>query len=359
MDQDRLVQLYLADQCHKDLEPSELAVIARHLLQKEEKDAEERRLANLKKGIHRADRETFPARGRSLDRVGAVFGRSGKTIGKILEMAEAGFGEIMDQAGIKRIDRAYRKFKRQKRAAQAAEESQGLELEQVTCADCRDVLPRFGDDTFHAALFDPPFGVGFNYDGQPDVADNPKDYWEWFRPIYHEVVRVVKPGGLIAFWQSDTYRDYFGRWFGEWHPYYGCKVNAIIRPELPYSPAVDLIVMKWKPGAPPLVPVQQDRSYNWCASTIQFCDELHGLHPCPRPLDLCETLVRNFTIDNGLILDCFTGSGQIPLAIKRVGGGRQCAAIEKNRRYADLAEKRLRRFDETGAVTQGTIVSAS
>jgi hypothetical protein len=285
--------------------------------------------------------------GKTRDKVGAILRMSGKTWEKLKAVEESKYDDLkaqLEKGG--KIDPIYRRFKRMQRADQAAEESQNFPLEQVLCADCRDVLPLYADNTFHSALFDPPFGIGFDYYGQPDVADSPEDYWNWFSPIYEQIVRVVKPGGLIAFWQSDRYRDYFGRWFGEWHPYYSCKLNAMIRGDFPYSPAVDIIVMQWTPGASPLVPVRQDRSYNWFPSTIQFGDELRGLHPCPRPLDLCETLVRNFTIDNALILDCFTGSGQIPLGVMRVGGGRRCVAIEQNRRFAQVAENRLRTHDE-------------
>jgi DNA modification methylase len=100
--------------------------------------------------------------------------------------------------------------------------------------------------------------------------------------------------------------------------------------------------MQWKPGAKPLLPTRQERSHNWFVSAIQYGDEVHGLHPCPRPLDLCENLIKNFTVENGLILDCFAGVGTIPLAVKRVGGGRRCVAIEINPRYCEVAERRLR-----------------
>jgi site-specific DNA-methyltransferase (adenine-specific)/modification methylase len=59
-------------------------------------------------------------------------------------------------------------------------------------------------------------------------------------------------------------------------------------------------------------------------------------------LDLCENLVKNFTVENGLILDCFAGVGTIPLAVKRVGGGRRRVAVEINPRYCEVAERRLR-----------------
>jgi site-specific DNA-methyltransferase (adenine-specific) len=70
-------------------------------------------------------------------------------------------------------------------------------------------------------------------------------------------------------------------------------------------------------------------------------DALAACHPCPRPLDLCECLVRNFTPENGLILDCFAGAGTIPLAVQRIGGGRRSVAIEKNPTYCRLIEERL------------------
>jgi adenine-specific DNA methylase len=46
--------------------------------------------------------------------------------------------------------------------------------------------------------------------------------------------------------------------------------------------------------------------------------------------------------EQGPPLDCFAGSGQIPLAVKRVGGGRRCVAVEINPRYCEVAERRLR-----------------
>src|SRR5215468_6633138 len=126
----------------------------------------------------------------------------------------------MDAVGLGRIHRAYRKFRRAQVAVQAAQEKgPPLDLTHVTCADCRDILPTFPDDTFHAVPTDPPFGIGFDYDGTEEPCDNPEDYWAWFGPIYQEIVRVTKPGGFICLWQAVQYSDYFGRWFGKWAPF--------------------------------------------------------------------------------------------------------------------------------------------
>jgi DNA modification methylase len=83
----------------------------------------------------------------------------------------------------------------------------------------------------------------------------------------------------------------------------------------------------------------QDWSYDYWISDLTFSDGL--IHPCPRPMDLCEVIVRNWTVETGIILDAFTGSGQIPLAVVTVGGGRKFVAIEVVPEYATEAERRL------------------
>ena len=49
MDQEQMVQIWLADQfCRENPKPSEIAAIAHSLLKKEQGEAEQRRRANLK-----------------------------------------------------------------------------------------------------------------------------------------------------------------------------------------------------------------------------------------------------------------------------------------------------------------------
>ena len=95
--------------------------------------------------------------------------------------------------------------------------------------------------------------------------------------------------------------------------------------------------------AKPLLPTKQER----CVQLVRVRHPVRRrrawparLSPAPGPG--CENIVKNFTVENSLILDCFAGGGQIPLAVKRVGGGRRCVAVEINRRYCEAAERRLR-----------------
>lgn len=67
--------------------------------------------------------------------------------------------------------------------------------------DSAEVLPNLPSDSVDLALFSPPFSSTYTY--SPSIRDlgNVKDdaqFWEQFRFITRELLRVVKPGRLVA-----------------------------------------------------------------------------------------------------------------------------------------------------------------
>ena len=115
MDEKTMVRLFLEEQKQKGFRPSEIAALAQMLWKDEREKAEARRRANLKEGRAVPEGESCPARGRCLDLVGQQFGVCGKTLGKIMDMAEGGFSEPMDNAGLGHIDGVYRQFQREQK----------------------------------------------------------------------------------------------------------------------------------------------------------------------------------------------------------------------------------------------------
>jgi N6-adenosine-specific RNA methylase IME4 len=116
MDEEMRVRLFIEEQKQKDLRPSEIAALAQSLLKDEQVAADARRRANLKKGTAPPEGEMFPVRGRSLDRIAEQFQVSGRTLRKIIDMAEGGFSQQMDAVGLGRINGAYRRYKIQEEA---------------------------------------------------------------------------------------------------------------------------------------------------------------------------------------------------------------------------------------------------
>ena len=64
-----------------------------------------------------------------------------------------------------------------------------------------------------------------------------------------------------------------------------------------------------------------------------------GLHPTLKPIGLMEWIVRTYTDENDVVLDCFMGSGSTGVAC--VKAGRRFVGIEQDKKYFDIACKRI------------------
>lgn len=63
------------------------------------------------------------------------------------------------------------------------------------------------------------------------------------------------------------------------------------------------------------------------------------LHPCQKPISLCEYLIKTYTNENDLVLDNCAGSGTAGLAAHNLN--RNFILIEKEKEYYDIILKRL------------------
>lgn len=68
-------------------------------------------------------------------------------------------------------------------------------------------------------------------------------------------------------------------------------------------------------------------------------DNYSRKHPNQKPLDLCEYIVKTYTQENDVVLDCFAGSGSIGIAAKNCG--RRFIMIENNSFYQETIKSRL------------------
>lgn len=210
--------------------------------------------------------------------------------------------------------------------------------------NCLDLISEIPDSSIDAIVTDPPFGIGYDYNGRKDVANNPEDYIKWFKPILLEFDRVLKPGGFLAIWQSNKYFKYFWDWFGDdIHIYAGCK-NFVQLCKIPINSAFDPIIMKYKNGSTPLTPKKVRRNVDYfVAQTGQAILQVNSPFrdfPCQRPLDQVITILENFVIENGIVLDPFLGSGTILEACEKTN--RDCIGFEIDTRWEWMYPKRLK-----------------
>lgn len=213
----------------------------------------------------------------------------------------------------------------------------------VIQGDCLEVMAGLPDECLDAVVTDPPFGIGFDYDGRTDVAAHPAAYWTWLRPRYEQALRCLRPGGFVAIWQAQLYFRYFWDWFGpDIHIYCAAK-NFVQMRATAINFGYDPVIMRYKPGAEPLRPAAPQRSVDFfvanTAGVIGDVRRAEKAHPCPRPLDQVGVIVANFTLPGGLVLDPFAGSGTTAAAC--IQEGRHYVLIEQEPQYALLCQQRI------------------
>lgn len=219
----------------------------------------------------------------------------------------------------------------------------GASVIDLRLGDCLEIMRGLPDGCVDAVITDPPFGIGYDYSGTKEVADNPVDYWKWFEPYYREIERVVKDGGFIAIWQAQANFRYFWDWFGDNIHIYCSAKNFVQLRDIPINYGYEPVVMKYKNHAKPLRPKNPPRSIDYhvgnTAGVISDVTRIEKGHPCPRPLDSVKHVVNNFSIDNGTVLDPFMGSGTTGVACVKLN--RSFIGIEINPDYFAIAQKRI------------------
>ena len=79
-------------------------------------------------------------------------------------------------------------------------------------------------------------------------------------------------------------------------------------------------------------------------SQINKKDKKEFLHPTCKPIEFMEKFVTNHTTEGQVVLDPFMGSGSTGVACKNLN--RNFIGIELDRKYFDIAEKRLSTINE-------------
>lgn len=286
----------------------------------------------------------FP-RGKTVDKVGKFCGVSGRTLQKMIEIVEAAetnpakYGTLVQRLDRSpRVEKIYNCLRRLKLSEMPVPKPSG----KVICGLVEDVLRTFEDTSFDAIFADPDWNLGLTYNGIYYPRLEPDQYWAWLEPIYMEFVRVLRPGGFLALFQPQAHYPYFGSWFSrDFRIYSSCSLfPSGWKIRSPLVSAHSPVIMQWKPGAKPVYPYPRKSSLDYFVSNGQY-SSLAKLHPCPRPLDQMESLIENFVMPGARVLDAFAGAGSCSLACKRLKLGLSFLAIERDRDFCNLIERRL------------------
>ena len=197
--------------------------------------------------------------------------------------------------------------------------------------DCREVLPMIG--RVDAVVTDPPYGIGFPYEGYEDTRDNLIEIIHSVFPcliaISRNVFCLCGPTQIGLYTQPDWVgcvtwdtTGTFGKFgYTQWTPIlcYGPdldgfgNVNGVTK--------TDTIRISGGAG----VGFQRSKQ--------------EKVHTCPKPLNLMELVVNRFTQPGATIIDPFLGSGTTGVA--SINLGRKFIGIEREPKYFEIACKRI------------------
>ena len=202
-------------------------------------------------------------------------------------------------------------------------------------ADCRDVLPTFGDASFDFVLTDPPYLVNYRgrWDGDReaivgDLHDN------WLEPTSAELWRVLKPDTFCVSFYGWPQCD---RFVGVWkalgfrlvsHLAFVRNVWGLGRFTRGQHETAFLLA-KGQPRLP-------ERGIS---DVVEWQREAHAFHPNQKPVEALYPLLAAFAPENGLVLDPFLGSGSTLRAAKDMG--LRAVGIEIDEHYCRRAAARL------------------
>lgn len=211
----------------------------------------------------------------------------------------------------------------------------------LICGDCTDasVVDRLmHGERAELAPVDPPYNVGFDYDGSTvDDLKNPdtyKDFSEAWFSVCQSVSekQIITPGCYnLAHWL---------RWFEPLHWAPWTKSNSMTNGRVSRFWCWEPVLFfgeKW-----------QRRRANDLFDYPIGKQEGVANHPCPKPLKMWEDLIENYSEPNATIFECFSGSGTTLIACERLG--RKCRAVEISPAYVAVAIQRW--VDVTGGVPE-------
>ena len=219
---------------------------------------------------------------------------------------------------------------------------------QIINADCIDILKQLPDKCIDLVLTDPPYELNLNggkgkaFSDRALVKDKHIDFIAHgfdYEGVFEQFKRICKPLNLFIFCsnkQISKIMSYFENDYMVtllcWH-----KPNAIPLVNNCWHSNLEFIVCVHESGGVfnnlPLKEKSKVITMPYPAANIR-------IHPTEKPVKLIELLLKTKSLEGGLVLDCFSGSGTTAIACHNLK--RRFICIEKDKDYWKASVERLK-----------------
>ena len=214
--------------------------------------------------------------------------------------------------------------------------------------DCLELMKNIPDGSVDLVLTDPPYmieTVGAGIYKQADKQyvkelDGIKDGFD--EKVLDEICRVIKKINVYFFCsqkQIIPLIDYFVKkkncnWnILSWH-----KSNPVPACGNKYLTDTEFILFFREKGVK--IYGEYETKFTYYVTPLNQKDKKQYGHPTIKPIEILQNLIVNSTTENGVVCDCFMGSGSTGVAC--VNTGRHFIGIELDEGYFEIAKKRIK-----------------
>ena len=247
----------------------------------------------------------------------------------------------------------------------------------ITNKDCLKYLKTIPDNSVDLVLTDPPYFIGFDGGkGWDSKWKTDREYIQWCIKWTKECIRVLKDERMFVVWGTLKTESFL---------LYKLALNRIdgIYPQ-------NEIIWSYNWGGRASNNFARKHEYAWCYSTgkeflfngddvridrkvknnlrngknytkgtIPTCvweknnhttsKDFCGWHPTTKNIDILERIIRAYSNENDLVLDCFVGSGSTAIACKL--SNRDYIGSELDQDYIKKARARIKSYDRINTLS--------
>lgn len=225
------------------------------------------------------------------------------------------------------------------------------------------ILPKIADESIDMILCDLPYGT----------TQCKWDVVIPFEPLWVHYKRVIKPNGAIVLfgsepfsshlrlsnlkeyrydiiWKKDNLKNFFfvKKQIGKIHE----NISIFYKKQPTYVPQMQTGFHAQSTGGVGVVQThnlnkkrrsdRHGKTDRYPTSIQEFTSLKKALHPTQKPVPLLEFLIKTYTLEGETVLDNCMGSGSTGVAAKNLN--RNFIGIEKEKKYFDMAVKRIRGY---------------
>lgn len=235
---------------------------------------------------------------------------------------------------------------------------------QIINADCMDILKELPDKCIDLVLTDPPYlfnrggGKTFGTEGKSKIANSElynfggkmmSEMGNFDKPQIYELLNECKRVCKIMrgyYFCNETALQYYLSWATENNFKYNIitleKSISILNRNRYSTNSEFLIRIIAKSGAGLNILDYKDNENNieWLNSIQKFNKINNKIHLAQKPIDIINGVIKLNTLENDIVLDCFSGSGTTAVACHNLK--RRFICIEKDYNYWGASVKRLK-----------------